>query len=139
MRINRFKTIGLMLCFAASTMIVSCNPDDKEDTNPLVGTKWATSAGGSSYYVLEFPTATQCQLYHADNNLVANSTIGNGTYKVNGSVVTFSGVEMYYFYSYYTPETGTISANTMTTKGKNHMVTSTADETYPWNETWTKR
>ncbi len=37
MKINVFKTIGLMLCFAATTMMVSCNKDDDNGNSSTPG------------------------------------------------------------------------------------------------------
>ena len=137
---SKYKLMGLMLCFVASAMMVACTPEEKEETNQLVGTKWAAWGGGESYYVLEFPSTTQCQLYKADNNLVPRSSIASGSYKLNGTNITFSGVDLYYYYGHYIPATGTISGSVMSTQGSQYTETSAGtSSTIAWNETWNKR
>ena len=140
MKTNKFKLMGLLLYFAATAMLVSCTPEKEEETNQLVGTKWAAWGGGESYYVLEFPSTTLCQLYKADNNLVPRSDIASGSYKLSGTSINFTGVDLYYYYGHYIPQTGTISGNNLSTKGIEYTETSAGtSSTMEWNKTWNKR
>lgn len=45
---NKFKTIGLLLCFAATSMIVSCNKDEV-NTSKIVGT-WGCISSYEHYW-----------------------------------------------------------------------------------------
>lgn len=137
---NKFKLMSLLLCLVATSLMVSCTPEKEEETNLLVGTKWAAWGGGDSYYVMEFPSTTQCQLYKADNNLVPRSSVASGSYRLSGTSITFTGVDLYYYYGHYILKTGTISGGTMSTQGEQYTETSAGiSSTIAWNETWNKR
>ena len=91
---NVLKVMGLLLCFAASAILVSCTKEGKEDFT-LVGKTYAATSyvdhptGGGQpytiYYVIRFTSESTTE--HASRkNGVHGSLIGyivNGTYTLN--------------------------------------------------------
>jgi len=91
---NKLKIMGLLLCFAASALMVSCSKDNEENFS-LVGKTYAATyyvtnpTGGGApytiYYVLRFTSDKTVEACSRKNS-VHGSLIGdisNGTYTLN--------------------------------------------------------
>ena len=139
---KKFKLMGLLLCFAATAMMVSCTPEEKEEsTNELVGTKW-TCKYASSNMVLEFLSTTEVQAYFANSALVYERGLTSGSYSVSGKNITFNGLDIVYTAygspkSHYKPLTGTFGGSIMQTQGQQSIYSD--NDWTTWNETWNKQ
>ena len=138
---DKYKLIGLLLFFAASTMMVSCTKDNAtEDSNSLSGTTWTAPYGDDELFLIKFTSNTQCESYFADRNLNFVRSARQGSYKISGSSVTFTGIEFVHMYMVYELHSGTISGNFMNTKGEDYTSTSSGEGVrYEWTKTWNKR
>lgn len=91
----KIKTIKLF-CIITLLFLASCTPEEKNNkaTNPLTGTKWATSYA-DYYMVIEFTSENQVQGYFAKgSSLTYHNGLTNGSYSVSGSNVTFNNFDI---------------------------------------------
>ena len=137
---NKFKLMALLLCFAATAMMVSCTPEKEEETNPLVGTKWACKYSNSNM-VIEFVSAKEVQAYFANSALAYERGLTSGSYTVSGSNVTFNNLDLVWEVlssrSHYKPQKGTFSGSIMQTQGQQSIYSD--NDWMTWNETWNKQ
>lgn len=138
---NKYKLIGLLLFFAASTMMVSCTKDNAtEDSNSLSGTTWTAPYGSDELFLIKFTSNSQCESYFADRNLNFVRSARQGSYKISGSTVSFTGIEFVHMYMVYKLNSGTLSGNFMNTTGENYTSTSSGEGSHTeWTKTWNKR
>ncbi len=132
--------MALLLCFAATAMMVSCTPEKEEETNPLVGTKWACKYSNSNM-VIEFVSAKEVQAYFANSALAYERGLTSGSYTVSGSNVTFNNLDLVWEVlssrSHYKPQKGTFSGSIMQTQGQQSIYSD--NDWMTWNETWNKQ
>lgn len=138
----KIKTIKLF-CIITLLFLASCTPEEKNNkaTNPLTGTKWATSYA-DYYMVIEFTSENQVQGYFAKgSSLTYHNGLTNGSYSVSGSNVTFNNFDIIWnafgSRSHYKPQTGTFSGSIMQTKGQSSIYSD--NDWHSWDKTWNKQ
>ena len=142
MSANKFRLMGVLLCFVATSIMISCTPEEtQEETNPLVGTQRRCKYA-SSNMVLEFLSTTEVQAYFANSALVYERGLTSGSYSLSGRNITFNGLDIVYTAygsskSHYMPLTGTFGGSIMQTQGKQSIYSD--NDWMDWNETWNKQ
>ena len=83
------KYFSMMLVLASMMFTFSsCSKEEKEPTNPIVGTKWCSSYL-ESVIVLEFVSNNDFMEYYTDKSGNIKGNVDYGTYQFSNNTVTF--------------------------------------------------